>query len=867
MTLTEDLCEWVGQQPAWQQDLSRRLLSRSHLDGSEYDEALAVVLAAHGALDDGEEAPTPHGVALQDFPASAHTGETPRLLSFGRTRGVGSLSETGELQFARDGLTVAFGANAAGKSTYVGALKTVCRAVDGNEVLRSNVFAAEPAEQVAMLQTVTGTAEPVGRRVDLRDPEEPQMSSISVFDVSCAELYIDGDNAIAFVPSVLLLLARLVPTQLRMRADVERRQAQAQARMPRFDDIPADTDARRRVDQLRAGTDLDELRRFVTLSDAERERLTAVRAAVAAADADEAEEHANAASRDATQAEELAANVRTLADAIADEKVGALAAVAGEASTSKAAVEAAAAEFAGLSIQGVGDEAWRRMWEAARDFVAATPAPGAFPPPADSPCPLCLQPLSATAADNLAHFESHVHSALSERARTDARALSQALAVLNDQLAARCRGAFLTSLGESDTELASSIDTFLQSAEARMSAMRAAPGSMDVPPLASDPCPQLNAWAAVRRQHAETLMAATQPEEASRLRTELVELDARSNLARRMSDVQAAVAEHARIAGLANAFTDLNTNRVTRCQREFAETAVTSVLEAKLSQEMGALGCGHIPVELRARGAGGETFVGLRLIGAAGSPAVSEILSEGEQRALSLAFFLAEVATAEHDGGILLDDPVSSLDDERRAYIAGRLVEEALQRQVIVFTHDMHLVVDLGDQAKKRDVSVEHQWVWREGNEAGRVDAEPPFTAKNFKARVGALSLRIQEWDNQEPAANQDEALRRARDFYRDMRATWERGVEERLFRGVVQRFQREVKTTSLARVEITDALKRAVDTGMTRCSLFLHDAAEGTLTAIPGRAELSLDFAVLDQFQRDTGPPSRQIRPGRGVS
>jgi len=85
------------------------------------------------------------------------------------------------------------------------------------------------------------------------------------------------------------------------------------------------------------------------------------------------------------------------------------------------------------------------------------------------------------------------------------------------------------------------------------------------------------------------------------------------------------------------------------------------------------------------------------------------------------------------------------------------------------------------------------------------------------------------------------------------MRSTWERGVEERLFRGVVTRFQREVKTQSLAQVVITDALKRVVDDGMTRCSQFLHDAAAGTLTTVPGRTGLSTDFQSLAQFERDT--------------
>jgi hypothetical protein len=627
VTSTDDLCEWVEQQPAWQQDLARRLLLRSQLDGDGYDEALAVVLAAHHALDPDERAPNPQGVVLEDFPVAAQAGDTPRLISFGRVRGVGALSGADELRFAPSGITVVFGANAAGKSTFVGALKVICRAVDRHNVLRGNVFAEDPEEQVASLETVTGAAEPVARRVDLRDPQEPQMSSISVFDSGCAELYIDSENAIAFVPSALLLLARLHPTQNRMRVNIEARLARARGRMPQFTDIAQGTDARRRMDYLSPSTDLDELREAVTLTEAESRRFDVLRAATAAADANETEQNANAASREADLATTLVAALGALTEALSEQRAKRLAALAVEADQAKAAVETATAQFAGLPIQGVGGEAWQRMWEAARNFAAAAPAPSAFPPIASSPCPLCLQPLSSAAADNLGHLEAHVHSTLSEQSQAADLALTQALGELDERKVAQCRGGFLAALREGDSELADSIESFLQSAAARMTTMLSAPKSAEaVPPVVSNPRQQLSEWAAGRTQRAVILRASAQPEEAAQLRAELSELEARNNVASRMEEVVAAVAERARIAGLEAAFSDLNTNRVSRCQRELAESAVTRALEAKLIEEMGALGCGYVRAELRARGAGGETIIGLQLVGANGAPAVSEVL-------------------------------------------------------------------------------------------------------------------------------------------------------------------------------------------------------------------------------------------------
>ena len=201
----------------------------------------------------------------------------------------------------------------------------------------------------------------------------------------------------------------------------------------------------------------------------------------------------------------------------------------------------------------------------------------------------------------------------------------------------------------------------------------------------------------------------------------------------------------------------------------------------------------------------------------------------------------------------MVDDPVSSLDDERHAYIAERLVDEAQRRQVIVLTHDLPFMLDLIEQAEQADLRPTVQGVWRLGNEVGRVDDRPPFKAMKLRPRVGVLDQRVAQWDNQPPPADFDEAWRRVSGFYADLRVTWERAVEERLFRGVVQRFQREVKTLALDSMVVTPELVAAINQGMTRCSQFVHDEPPGASVALPGRTELAADLAQLQEFERQT--------------
>lgn len=77
---------------------------------------------------------------------------------------------------------------------------------------------------------------------------------------------------------------------------------------------------------------------------------------------------------------------------------------------------------------------------------------------------------------------------------------------------------------------------------------------------------------------------------------------------------------------------------------------------------------------------------------------VREFLSEGEQKAVALALFLAEVQMQSNHNPIILDDPVNSLDHKIAANFAERLM--SLENQIIIFTHNK-LFVDAFESTKK----------------------------------------------------------------------------------------------------------------------------------------------------------------------
>jgi recombinational DNA repair ATPase RecF len=461
--------------------------------------------------------------------------------------------------------------------------------------------------------------------------------------------------------------------------------------------------------------------------------------------------------------------------------------------------------------------------------------------------------MSADAAARLAHFEQHVRSAVGEQARRAREALEAALEPLDERQVEALRTPFFVGLATREPDLHMVLERFLDAAQERIRALRDAPAGAQAMPVPIEPAAKLEAWARTREAHAKTLSVAEDPKREPELRQELVELQARERLGERLNEVTAWIAKLKRVAALRRAHRALATNRITMKQRELSDAVVAGALDAKLKEELRNLHCEHLPVDLHPHTAVGETQVALRLAGAHGAPRVSDIASEGEQRALALSFFFAEVATSEDDGGIVVDDPVSSLDDERRAYIAERLVAEAGRRQVIVLTHDLPFMLDLVDRAEEAGIEPMMQGVWRGETEVGRVDDHPPFKAMKLRQRVGVLDQEVAQWSNQPAPRDFDEAWRRVRDFYSRLRITWERAIEERLFRGVVQRFQRQVKTLALDDVVVTPQLVASIKEGMTRCSQFVHDEPPAASMTLPGRTELAADLAKLQEFERQT--------------
>jgi len=197
----------------------------------------------------------------------------------------------------------------------------------------------------------------------------------------------------------------------------------------------------------------------------------------------------------------------------------------------------------------------------------------------------------------------------------------------------------------------------------------------------------------------------------------------------------------------------------------------------------------------------------------------SLVLSEGEQKVIALADFIAESNITSINRGIIFDDPVNSLDEERKYEIAKRLASIAKDKQVVVFTHDLVFVSNLINFVS--DLSINHDCHWIESteNEIGIVWLKnTPSYEKSYKKSGKAQSY----YEKANKAQPEDKEVF-IKNGFTALRTSYEALVIFDLFEGVVQRFDERVSVDSLSGVYFDENIKNEILDSFYQCCRFME--------------------------------------------
>jgi len=862
MALMDEILTWSESDLSeWKRDALRRLLNTSGtLSESDYDELYAMLLAQNGVVT--ESPPTPVPLDESHIPTDPAQAEHVELIALRDLKNVNRLATDQNLSFAPKGLTIIFGGNGSGKSGYARVLKKACRARERTENLYSDLSDASTARLTpeARFDIRVGDA-PMEVRWTASQSTPEELSTISLFDSSCAKIFLRENHDVAYLPyglDIVKALADEVLPALSKRVNDDLRSLKIDTTP--FQSINPNTRAGALADGLSYQSDAGELTDLATLSDTEVNRHAELSRTLAVdSPRKRGDEYIRAARRLKVSAETIREKCKPLSEGALTELQEVLIGMTSAKEAARATVDLL--NSGEELLDGTGGDTWKELFKVARQFAVEsdyTDEQGWLRKGVSDKCVLCQQPHDHASSQRLDRFQRF----LIDKTETT---LAERLAVFNQkkQQLIQLRIEFdptsilKPELEELDAELSADLFSFEATTQTKHASLLAGLESNEIPEnVSADWGPlhcRVRKLAAAQLRRARTLYQADDPRSRASLEAEKVELDSRVQLHEMISSVLSCVHQMQRKNQLKQCDNELKTKPISAKVGEFTRNYVSNELLTKLNEEFGRLGVREVEIVVDASVRSGNPKQSLKLCFPASVPNVKleEILSEGQQRVIALASFFAELKLANHNGGICLDDPVSSLDHDRRHLVAKRLVEEAQHRQVIVFTHDATFLGQLRDQIDRTTIPQKIQHLEWHARKPGHIKEGLPWDQQGYSHRIDGLEKAqrrmLREWGTSIPNSDQNQEMR---NWYSKFRATIERVVQDVVLAGTVKRFSDYVRPPQLEQVirGFASSENAVIQYLYQRCNdvTDAHDASSDGMSSPPTPQEFKDDIDEL---------------------
>ena len=831
------LVDWANSQDAWVRKLTAEtILSRQAPTDDLIDSVYAIFLAEKGLSD--EELETVPKLEAEEVEAAED--ENLELVKLANIRNVNALASDQELQFDQS-LTILFGQNGSGKTGYARIVKRIS-AVRSPEDILPNAHAVHldpPQPPSADITYRVGSAE--HRAHWSNEAGLMPFTRISVFDADAVQLHVDTDLGYVYTPAELALFAHVAAgmqtLQQRISSEVSSLFGGSNPLLSKF---ARETKVYPLIETLGAATDLGELESAASVddsADATHERLTGEVNALRANALDALLSNAQQTERELRHLRGLLASITGFDPTRYDEAVITLT------QAQERRAEAREQLFSEDELPGRPDEEWQQFVTAG-DTYRQHLGHDEYPRDGDA-CLYCMQPLSPTAIDLLTRYRTFLDETLVQQLTTAQSSLAAARLELSESELGRAME-YVTdrALDDNAPDWATAVAKVLVDAKATMSETSAGE-TLSAPNLRSRAAGVASDIdAALSAAHASTEQLANDKENtattlASRQK-ELAELTARIQLKKNLATAREYVRRAKRaqqLEKLSKSISNGAAKQLTIQSKLASEDLVNKNFEALFTEECDRLNAPKVSLHFQGRSGKAQR----KKVVANYRP--SSVLSEGEQKVLALADFLAESRMRGNKAPLVFDDPVTSLDYRRLDEVAARIQHLADSHQVIVLTHNIMFASALISTRQKKKLRVKIYEVRDGGEQKGilAADVEPQLdTPADLASRI---NVKLQDMPKAAPVV-QDALIKEAYDL---LRAWCEAFVEQELLQSVTQRYRHNIMMTKLSKIDTSrlDAATSVIEPLFARaCDRMTgHSHAAEKMSTKPTVSEFQADW------------------------
>ena len=463
----------------------------------------------------------------------------------------------------------------------------------------------------------------------------------------------------------------------------------------------------------------------------------------------------------------------------------------------KAAKQLSVDKFKTNYFTQTGTDVWQKFIESAKALADAEGTPEELYPQPGDRCLLCHQVLSTEARDLLLHLWEFLEG----EARSKLETVQTSLDNLKDTLDQMDldffdeESIYYRHLNEGDPKLSEKVKSFMETS--RCWRQKVDKGISDhkldaLPVLPNNSVPEIEQIIKTLNKELSDLKSKNPEKEIIELEGKLLNLRHREILNQHLPKIEEYVLK--RMLGQAILKIGGTTRHITLKYNDLFNKLVTEGYLELFEKNLSIL-IHPINIKMETTPRKGMTYRQIALKTDPDSPVekatTEKVLSEGEKRAVALADFLTEVELDPSSKGVILDDPVTSLDLEWKGIIAAILARDSKWRQVIVFTHDLPFLYHLQRHAETENVDMQTHWIQRgEDGKPGYVYLEnSPALEKDYLKTNRVRELYKQAKDAQPQI--QEAVLKQG---FGQLRACYEAFIIYELFGGVVQRFEEQVR-------------------------------------------------------------------------
>lgn len=841
-----DLNTWFQERSAWVRLAVKKFQEKEDLDEDDFKELIDICLKEAANDLNEDDIPDVH----ISFGRSSSKNKI-KLKSLKNIKGINALAPKKPLDFGENNLCIIYGRNGSGKSGFVRILKHICEARHPGKLL-SNVFESSQTEQKCDLEyEVNGHDKTINWKKN--DGWIEDLRTVDIYDTSSGKIYVTDENEVTYEPPLLELFSDLVRAGEQLSSEIEILINKKVSKKPPIPSHLEETELGKWYNDLTHEISEESIKELTEYTQEDQSRLRELKERL---EVESPLEKAKKISEKKRRLDNFILKTLNHVRQLSDINCKKLFDLDSKAAIKEEAAEAAAKQlFSSAPLEGVGTPVWEQLWEKAREYSENQAYIGEeFPVIRDEArCVLCHQTLTDNAKRRLHSFEDFVKGELKKEAVEIRKEYEKAIESLLPVESIENIATTLEAISIDDNELIEAIKQLYDLLNRRFKAIPDVNDVNELPPI-PDFWKLLKDGRKLSRNYnskSKEYLNDAEKDNRDELEKERKELETKEWLSNQGEALLVELNRLKDVEILDEAKRLTNPVALSKKKGILAEGLITDAFVGRFNNELKKLGASWIKIEfVKTRVKKGRVLHKLQLENAE-QQVPGEILSEGENRIITLAAFLADVTGKVTPDPFVFDDPITSLDEDFEETVVRRLVELSQDRQVIVFTHRLSLTSLLEELAKEAGLNANFISVRREAWGTGNPGDTPINVKRPDKVLNTLLNNRLSPASKVYENEGREAYDPLAKAICSDFRILLERMIEDVLLSDVVHRFRRALHTMgkihNLSKITAEDC--KYFDDMMSKYSKYEHSQPRSTPVQLPTPDELKNDLNSLKDW------------------